>query len=100
MSSSLQYCSPACKGGHGEVHQLDCDHGLASGDWVARWCAESREPHFLKDPESIHPFSRRFPRIVYSWGNLPAMDLVRAGSNEGMTTERHLKILSGKSPPQ
>ncbi|KAK0390795.1 hypothetical protein NLU13_0298 [Sarocladium strictum] len=91
------YCSTACRNAHEDIHVEDCAHGLTQTTWFPKWFAENRIPVFIKDREVVHPLTRRVPRIIYSWGNMPAIDLLDVEFNEGIETQRHLRILTVES---
>jgi hypothetical protein len=86
-----QYCSKACETANRSIHEHDCKSPLSQQHWLPSWAEEGREPTFLiNDGESMNT---DFGTNKYLWGNMPSIDVIRLGVNEGETYEQDLKIL-------
>ena len=85
LARALQYCSKACQTAHWSKHKADCRSPYLEPSWTTDWDAKGLEPDFMKGSSSdpIAPGFAHSPHIHYVWGNMPAMDCLNAGNNEG-----------------
>lgn len=79
------YCSKTCQKQHWLAHKKDCKDPLRNANWQPDWVTEARAPAFLA-PSHLTGWSRhaRFGMGQSLWGNMPALDIINATSNEGM----------------
>ncbi|KAI0198154.1 hypothetical protein F4808DRAFT_472945 [Astrocystis sublimbata] len=81
----ITYCSKACQTSHWATHGKDCNSSYMEESWKPRWFFENRPPAFLisdEDPETIGPVKYLQGNLL--WGNVPAIDVVQLGLNEGL----------------
>ncbi|KAI0108740.1 hypothetical protein F4776DRAFT_643594 [Hypoxylon sp. NC0597] len=81
------YCSKECQVAHWPIHRKDCNSPLQKSTWEPSYFAQRRTPGFLMD----------LPLFVggriYLWGDVPAIDVIRFGKNEGEDFRGSLDIL-------
>ncbi|KAH6605282.1 hypothetical protein Trco_006989, partial [Trichoderma cornu-damae] len=73
-------------------HRTDCKGPLARESWQPAWAREDRKPAFVRDDLGL-PFGPN----KYLWGNVPALDILRLGSNEGDDYDGDLSLLFAAS---
>ncbi|PYI11901.1 hypothetical protein BO78DRAFT_440822 [Aspergillus sclerotiicarbonarius CBS 121057] len=88
----VNYCGQMCQKSHWPEHKLECKSYLSKGTWQPTWVLERREPTFIGDEMAEY-----FGENKYLWGNLPAIDLLRLGSNEGEGYDQTLRVLFAAS---
>ncbi|KAF3387278.1 hypothetical protein F1880_000152 [Penicillium rolfsii] len=92
VSSSTElfilYCGPTCQKSHWPLHKPECRMPLGKATWQPAWILENRKPVFMGDGPPV-----TFGQSKYLWGNVPAFDILRLGSNEGETYSGDLRIL-------
>ncbi|EQL01827.1 MYND finger family protein [Ophiocordyceps sinensis CO18] len=70
----------------------DCKSPLGRKNWLPAWFLENRKPSFI-GPEIGKPFGAR----KHLWGNVPAIDVLGLGANEGDEYGRDLRLLFAAS---
>ncbi|KAI1118712.1 hypothetical protein F5Y14DRAFT_461550 [Nemania sp. NC0429] len=88
----VAYCSKPCQKAHWEAHRKDCKSPFMNHSWEPRWVTENRTPYFIDGPPHT-PFGT--PK--YLWGNVPAVDVVQLGRNEGVDFQGPLRLLFAAS---
>lgn len=84
-----QYCSKDCQVSHWPIHKLDCKSDLAKDSWQPAWVREHRNPAFVGNGPDLQTFGH----LNYLWGNIPAIDVLNVGKNEGEMYGGDLDIL-------
>ncbi|KAF9733843.1 hypothetical protein PMIN04_012859 [Paraphaeosphaeria minitans] len=74
----VQYCSKECQIADWTFHKAICKSTLLKTTYKPRWQIEKRIPEFMGGP----PLAQ-FGSPQYLWGNIPAIDLLKATENEG-----------------
>ncbi|KAG8157039.1 hypothetical protein KVR01_013029 [Diaporthe batatas] len=81
----------ACK--NCQLITRDCKSFLGMDIWKPDWVLEGRTPAFVGNgPPQVHFGGRK-----YLWGNVPAYDVLRLGSNEGESYGKNLQLLFAAS---
>ena len=78
-----QYCSKACETANWSIHERDCKSPLNQQRWLPKWVEEGREPTFFVDDGGS--VNTEYGTNKYLWGNMPSIDVIRLGPNEGET---------------
>ncbi|KAI5866987.1 hypothetical protein GGS23DRAFT_299667 [Durotheca rogersii] len=89
------YCGPACQKSHWKRHRAECrDNPLLKANWRPQWEAQKDYvPRFIGG-EHVQPFNHR---MKFLWGNMPAFDLLKLASNEGVEYNKKLDLLFAAS---
>ncbi|KAF2967727.1 hypothetical protein GQX73_g5860 [Xylaria multiplex] len=61
--------------------------------WKPRWVVENRTPTFI----SPRPGHVKFGAVKYLWGNVPAIDVIQLGQNEGAEFQTPINLLFAAS---
>jgi hypothetical protein len=61
--------------------------------WKPAWEADGRTPAFINDGDGPGPILVMHGREKYLWGNMPALDLINHGENEGLSLPAELRLL-------
>ncbi|KAK0466665.1 hypothetical protein IW261DRAFT_1346445 [Armillaria novae-zelandiae] len=94
----VRYCSKECQLKHWGSHKYDCRNVLRSPSWTPAWVREKRTPNFVHGdldsappgmPQGVPPV---FGMGLILWGNIPAVDIINAVDNEGMSDIRNRDI--------
>lgn len=72
---------------------MDCKSPLTKTTWSPDWVLEARTPAFVQGG-----IGQRFGSNRYFWGNVPALDVLQLGSNEGATYNGPLDLLFAGAP--
>ncbi|GFF81194.1 hypothetical protein IFM60648_05945 [Aspergillus lentulus] len=86
------YCGPVCQKLHWTQHKSECKSPLNKGTWQPAWLLENRKPSFIAEG-----LGQQFGTKKYLWGNIPASDILRLGSNEGEEYGGVIRILFAAS---
>ncbi|QPC76664.1 hypothetical protein HYE68_007416 [Fusarium pseudograminearum] len=86
------YCGPECQKAHWPIHKLDCKSPLSKETWTPNWILTNRIPAFFGNMPAI-----TFGGKKYLWGNVPALDVLQLGSNEGDNYQGQLNLLFAAS---
>lgn len=62
---------------------------MGKGTWNPDWFLENRKPAFVAVGSPMVVFGGK----KYLWGNVPALDVLQLGSNEGDNYGAHLNLL-------
>ncbi|KAI0175856.1 hypothetical protein GGR52DRAFT_538469 [Hypoxylon sp. FL1284] len=85
------YCTRACQVAHWKAHKPECrNNPLLKPTWQPQWAVENRPPKFMAEDGS---FKQCYRTGVCPWGGLPAYDLVKLASNEGLDYGKDLSLL-------
>ncbi|KAJ6465152.1 hypothetical protein C8R47DRAFT_991632 [Mycena vitilis] len=76
----VKYCSRECQARHWKSHKSDCKHPYMDSSWQPAWTKERRAPAFVNNGPP-HIFFGTFGN--YLWGNVPAINCLQLGRNEG-----------------
>lgn len=85
-----QYCGADCQKAHWVVHKADCRSPLGKETWTPDWVLEKRVPAFIGDSDNGQAV---FGVKKFLWGNIPAIDVLQLGSNEGDGYKKPLNLL-------
>ncbi|KAL4781287.1 hypothetical protein BJX76DRAFT_363731 [Aspergillus varians] len=88
----VTYCGPACQKSHWSHHKTECKSSLGKQTWQPAWVLEGRTPAFIGDG-----IGESFGAAKYLWGNVPAFDVLKLGSNEGEGYAGDLRLLFAAS---
>ncbi|KAM5479540.1 hypothetical protein McanCB56680_005468 [Microsporum canis] len=88
----VTYCGPTCQKSHWPRHKSECRSPLGKTTWQPAWVFENRMPSFIGGGIGKH-----FGAPKFLWGNVPAFDVLRLGSNEGDEYREDLRILFAAS---
>ncbi|KAL2022832.1 hypothetical protein VTK56DRAFT_4363 [Thermocarpiscus australiensis] len=86
------YCGPDCQKAHWPIHKTDCKSRLGKKIWTPDWVLENRKPDFVRGGIGV-----QFGGGKYLWGNIPALDVLQLGSNEGVDHGGQLRLLFAAS---
>ncbi|KAL8816065.1 MAG: hypothetical protein Q9223_004868 [Gallowayella weberi] len=90
----VKYCGKDCQRSHSRIHKLDCKSDLGKESRKPTWIREGREPTFIgKDGPLLATFGHR----TYLWGNIPAINVLNVGNNEGQAYGEDLSLLFAAS---
>ncbi|KAI1359481.1 hypothetical protein F5Y08DRAFT_349648 [Xylaria arbuscula] len=89
-----KYCSKGCQTAHWPIHRKDCQSHLMKGSWKPHWVMEQRSPAFMDSSNAGYP---GFGALKYLWGNVPAVDVVQLGQNEGTNYQKPISLLFAAS---
>ncbi|OTB03265.1 hypothetical protein M426DRAFT_60852 [Hypoxylon sp. CI-4A] len=89
----VAYCCKKCQSAHWEVHRRDCKSPLTRGTWEPSWVTENRLPAYMSDVHGDASFGTR----KYFWGDIPAIDVIQLGKNEGNGFKDPLDVLFAAS---
>ncbi|KAL6863995.1 hypothetical protein J3F83DRAFT_182202 [Trichoderma novae-zelandiae] len=88
------YCGADCQKAHWALHKAYCKSSLGKETWTPDWVLESRVPAFHRDAEQGKaPVGGN----KFLWGNMPAIDVLQLGSNEGDGYRKQLNLLFAAS---
>ncbi|KAI0479855.1 hypothetical protein F4859DRAFT_451626 [Xylaria cf. heliscus] len=90
----VTYCSKACQKSHWTTHRKDCKSSFMSQTWEPRWITQNRGPAFSNGSPQIQT---HFGTPRYLWGNVPAIDIIQLGKNEGVDFQGPMRILFAAS---
>ncbi|KAI0005245.1 hypothetical protein F4779DRAFT_633541 [Xylariaceae sp. FL0662B] len=90
----VTYCSKHCQVAHWQIHRKDCKSSLMKKTWEPSWVTQRRKPAFIGSDESPHAI---FGTPKYLWGNIPAIDTICLGHNEGVDFQGPINILFAAS---
>ncbi|KAJ5540228.1 hypothetical protein N7513_008560 [Penicillium frequentans] len=88
MTTPKFYCGAECQKSHWPEHKVECKSNLAREDWQPSWMLEERAPEFVDNSGG-----ELFGGQKYLWGNVPAYDVLKLGSNEGEGYAKNLNVL-------
>ncbi|GIK06628.1 hypothetical protein Aspvir_002278 [Aspergillus viridinutans] len=88
----ILYCGPVCQKAHWTRHRSECKSPLNKKTWQPAWVLENRKPSFIAEG-----LGEQFGMKKYLWGNIPAFDVLRLGSNEGEEYGGVIRILFAAS---
>ncbi|KAL5347467.1 hypothetical protein ACLOAV_007779 [Pseudogymnoascus australis] len=86
------YCGPECQKSHWALHKTDCKSLLGKKTWTPDWVLKSRTPAFVQGGIGVD-----FGGKKYLWGNIPSLDVLQLGSNEGNNYRGQLNLLFAAS---
>ncbi|EIN11297.1 hypothetical protein PUNSTDRAFT_42604 [Punctularia strigosozonata HHB-11173 SS5] len=87
------YCSKACQLAHWHKgHQDVCKSRLRKENWTPQWIAQKREPAFVAQAHHQGTHAAFGTLQHHIWGNVMAMDCLRAEANEGEIRNRDLTL--------
>ncbi|KAI1420169.1 hypothetical protein F5Y12DRAFT_788466 [Xylaria sp. FL1777] len=86
----VAYCSKPCQTAHWPTHRQDCNSPIMKGSWKPRWITENRPPTFMTHGNTLHV---GFGTAKYLWGNVPAIDVIQLGQNEGVGYQNPINLL-------
>ncbi|KAI0437529.1 hypothetical protein F4803DRAFT_565994 [Xylaria telfairii] len=86
----VAYCSKRCQTAHWPTHRQDCQSPIMKGTWKPGWVTDNRLPAFMGYGGSDQVM---FGVVKYLWGNVPAIDVIRLGQNEGIDYRDPINIL-------
>ncbi|OBT63191.1 hypothetical protein VE03_07739 [Pseudogymnoascus sp. 23342-1-I1] len=86
------YCGPTCQKSHWALHKTDCKSPLGKETWTPDWVLENRKPAFVQGG-----IGSAFGGKKYLWGNIPSLDVLQLGSNEGNNYTGQLNLLFAAS---
>ncbi|QYS97447.1 MYND-type zinc finger protein samB [Trichoderma simmonsii] len=85
------YCGSDCQKSHWALHKIDCKSPLGNETWRPSWALENRKPAFLETGHrNIIPSFADEKRL---WGNIPAIDVLKLESNEGVDYGKQIDLL-------
>lgn len=83
-----QYCSKGCQTTDWKTHKHDCKSPLGKRTWLPAWYLGDRRSAILGEGDKYHHFNRK-----YLFGNMPALDVLNLGQNEGLDFRGDLNVL-------
>ncbi|KAF2869222.1 hypothetical protein BDV95DRAFT_499175 [Massariosphaeria phaeospora] len=89
----VQYCSKACQSAHWRKHKNICKSDLWEKTYMPGWLKDGQPPSWLDGtgPSNLGPSQ-------YSWGNMPALNILKMKDNEGIDNlHRDMSLLFGAS---
>ncbi|OBS28259.1 hypothetical protein FPOA_02200 [Fusarium poae] len=86
------YCGSECQKAHWYLHRLDCKSFLANKNWIPYWALTNRTPAFVGEGAGSVVEGKK-----YLWGNVPTLDVLQLGSNEGDKYQGNLSLLFAAS---
>ncbi|KAI0838466.1 hypothetical protein F5Y06DRAFT_303779 [Hypoxylon sp. FL0890] len=84
----VTYCSKACQAAHWHIHRKDCKSPLMKNTWEPCYFEQGREPDFM----GVELLEAMTGMRIYLWGDVPAIDVIRLGENEGHNFKGPLDI--------
>ncbi|KNG52716.1 mynd finger family protein [Stemphylium lycopersici] len=95
---AAMYCGKACQKADWRLHKTACKGEHLKETWQPRFFVERRFPSFMSKSQSAFNLDP-FGSAQYLWGNIPAVDMLNAGENEGMEeiTRRNIALLFAAS---
>ncbi|KAF7867297.1 hypothetical protein EAF04_005380 [Stromatinia cepivora] len=99
----VQYCSKDCQAAHWKTHKKDCQSPLMKKSWRPQWAVEKRIPAFMTAGDDASTPVQEWVTMVqhgrkkYLWGNVPAIDVIQSGRNEGETFPEEFNLLFAAS---
>ncbi|APA07182.1 hypothetical protein SS1G_04092 [Sclerotinia sclerotiorum 1980 UF-70] len=99
----VQYCSKDCQAAHWKSHKKDCHSPLLKKSWKPQWAAEKRVPAFITPGGDLNAPVHEWVTMVqhgskkYLWGNVPAIDVIQRGKNEGEIFPEEFNMLFAAS---
>ncbi|KAJ6011517.1 hypothetical protein N7451_002929 [Penicillium sp. IBT 35674x] len=88
MTTPTFYCGAECQKSHWPEHKVACKSDLGKEGWQPSWARENRAPMFVGNSGGELLGGKK-----YLWGNVPAYDVLKLGSNEGERYAKHLNVL-------
>jgi hypothetical protein len=61
--------------------------------WKPAWEVDGRTPAFINESDKPSPMLVMHGKEKYLWGNVPAIDLINNGNNEGLGLPAKLRLL-------
>ncbi|KAL8392720.1 hypothetical protein RB595_002781 [Gaeumannomyces hyphopodioides] len=92
----VAYCGDKCKKKHAQQHKKDCESELLKPGWQPGWTKEGRVPSFMTNGGG-QPFTPFGFVNKFLWGNVPAIDVIKLQSNEGVVLKQDLDVLFAAS---
>ncbi|KAI6080278.1 hypothetical protein F4821DRAFT_273945 [Hypoxylon rubiginosum] len=89
----VTYCGKTCQVAHWPTHRQDCKSSLMKKTWAPSWVTQNRTPEFMTGGPPQAVFGAR----KYLWGNVPAIDVIRMGQNEGVDFQGPINLLFAAS---
>ncbi|KFY89500.1 hypothetical protein V500_05642 [Pseudogymnoascus sp. VKM F-4518 (FW-2643)] len=89
----IVYCGPNCQKSHWALHKTDCKSSLGKETWAPDWVLENRKPAFVQEGGIGVAFGGK----KYLWGNIPSLDVLQLGLNEGNDYRGQLNLLFAAS---
>lgn len=86
---NIQYYGPECQTSHWPTHKAKCKSALGKANWTPDWFVQGRQPAFVGKDNT----QEKFGGSKYLWGNVPALDILRLGANEGKDYNKKLNLL-------
>jgi hypothetical protein len=74
------------------LHRVSCKGSLSKGTWRPAWDLEGRVPGWAL-PAAAKNACNVFGGKNYLWGNVPAIDVLQLGQNEGDSYKENLALL-------
>jgi hypothetical protein len=94
LTNSDKYCGKTCQKAHRATHELHCKSPLGQKHWQPEWRKQQREPAFSSEAA----VNSRFGTEKWLWGNIPSVDVIKLGRNEGETYQQDLNVLFAGMP--
>ncbi|KFA72162.1 hypothetical protein S40288_07082 [Stachybotrys chartarum IBT 40288] len=86
------YCSEECEKACLNEHKTFCRQDMVRGDWVPDWVRQKRRPKFCSNRK---PEATGLQEKI--WGDVPAIDVLKLGANEGEDYNKTIRVLFADS---
>ncbi|KAF2714991.1 hypothetical protein K504DRAFT_395900 [Pleomassaria siparia CBS 279.74] len=91
------YCGPKCQKSHWPEHKKDCRSPLSKSSWRPTWDRENRAPAWSSGDAATNIHNPYGATDKYLWGNVPAIDVLQLGRNEGSQHADKIALLFAAS---